>query len=606
MRLELYSEKVPPTGMIDGDATRRAIGKPNLGFWEVFLRESLQNSWDARLEEDGSIDFAIDAAHLSAESIATLREVVFADALPSPANALGELLGSRDVNALIIRDGGTRGLSGPAPADQAVPKDVRTDFRNFVFDIGRDPRRQLGGGTYGFGKGVLYDASSVRTCLVYTRTELDGELVDRFIATSVGSGFEHASFRYTGRHWWGLRPDRGVLPLEGTAAAELAAQLGMLTPDGGTGTTIAVLGPQDPSADENEPLEAVMEAIREATMTWAWPHLAAASGEASIRFAYSVRGEPTMLRVEDYPQIQQFALAYREAVRVQNEPGYQHSWQVDAHSLPLDGNRPRTGVLVVRRALQAETMERRLGRDLDATVALMRGPRFVVRYEKIDADPHGQYVAGVFLADAGMEDAFARSEPVTHDSWAREHGRAKVRPIGWTLNDIQTATSVRLETPDPEDSKSSIGGVAQLSRTLAENLVGFSGKGAEEQRHRPPGPRSRVELSVMVAGEPSPVRADGEQIIVDFPLTVHVRPGANLARWTVRAEPRVLAEAGGGASKAESDTPAAVIGWFADDEQIVSGDQISGPELRLEDMRLRVAHTRRAAIAVKLSKEALA
>lgn len=607
MRLELYSEKVPPTGTIDGDATRRALGKPNLGFWEVFLRESLQNSWDARLEPDGSIDFAIDAVRLSADSIATLEDVVFADSLPAPANALGRLLGSGGVDALIVRDGGTRGLAGPAPADQAVPEGMRTDFRNFVFDIGRDPRRQLGGGTYGFGKGVLYDASQVRTCLVYTRTQLDGELVDRFIATSVGSGFEHAGFRYTGRHWWGQRPEQGVLPLEGSVATELAYRLGMLTPDGGTGTTIAVLAPRDPSADEGEPLEAVMESIREATVTWAWPHLTAASGEASIRFAYSIHGEPSPLRIDDYPQIQQFALAYREATRVQSEPGYQHSWQVEAHSLPLDTNRPRTGVLVVRRAVQAEAMEKRLSRNLDSTVALMRGPRFVVRYEKIDSDPHGQYVAGVFLADPGMEDVFARSEPVTHDSWARERGRANMRPIGWTLNDIQTATAVRLDVPDPEDSKSSIGGVAQLSRTLAENLVGFSGRGAEKQSRRSPsGMRSRVELSVTGAGAPSPVGVDGEQITVDFPLTVRIRPGADLSRWIVHAEPRVIAEAGGGAAKAESDTPAAVIGWFVGDKMLAAGDRIGGLELKLEDMALRVTHTRRAAIGVSITKEALA
>ncbi|UUT36410.1 hypothetical protein [Microbacterium elymi] len=146
-------------------------------------------------------------------AIATLRDLVFADSLPAPADQLGSLFSTGNLNALLVRDGGTRGLSGPAPADQAVDDGVRTDFRNFVFDIGRDLRRELGGGTYGFGKGVLYDASSVRTCLVYTRTEMDGQLIDRFIATCVGSGFAHAGRRFTGRHWWGQRPRTESSPL---------------------------------------------------------------------------------------------------------------------------------------------------------------------------------------------------------------------------------------------------------------------------------------------------------------------------------------------------------------------------------------------------------
>jgi hypothetical protein len=606
MKLDLYSEMVPPTGMIDGDAARRALGKPNLGFWEVFLRESLQNSWDARVEREGSIDFRIDAVRFDAEALVTLRDLVFADPVPSPADAIGSLLAAGNLDALIVRDGGTRGLSGPARADHAVEEGVRTDFRNFVFDIGRDPRRELGGGTYGFGKGVLYDASRARTCLVYTRTVIEGELVDRFIATSVSSGFEHAGRRFTGRHWWGRRPDSGVLPLEGENAAELAARLDMQTPDGGTGTTIAVLAPSDPSADSTEDLGSIMSAIRDATMTWAWPHLAAAGGETSIRFAYSVEGEVVPLVIEDYPQIQQFALAYREAERVQSEEGYETSWQSEAHSLPMDASRPRTGVLVVRRALQADSMERRLSRDLNSTVALMRGPRFVVRYEKVDPDPHGQFLAGVFLAHPAMEDAFARSEPVTHDSWAREHGARKLRPVAWTLDGIRTAATVRLEAPDPEDSKTSIGGVAHLSRTLAENLMGFTGRGAERQRRSATGTRSRVELSVTVNGDPTPVGLDDDQITVDFPLAVRIRPGTDLTRWRVSAEPRVVAEAGGGASKAEADTPAIVVGWVAGDEMIATGDAINGEHLQADGLHLRIAHTRRAAIAVKIAKEALA
>ena len=50
---------------------------------------------------------------------------------------------------------------------------------------------------------------------------------------------------------------------------------------------------------------------------------------------------------------------------------------------------------------------------------------------------------------------------------------------------------------------------------------------------------------------------------------------------------------------------AAIIGWVAGDEVIASGAVIDGPMLKAEGLHLRVAHTRRVAIAVQISKEAL-
>lgn len=596
--LALYSELVPATGMIDGDATRRALGKPDLGFWEVFLRESLQNSWDARVGE--SIDFSIDAVTLDQGASTALRESIFFELPATPDDILGSLLASGKLKALIVRDGGTRGLSGPARADVAVDAGIRTDFRNFVFDIGRDPRRALGGGTYGFGKGILYDASRVRTCVVYTRTTADGAEQDRLIATRVSSGFAHQGKRYTGRHWWGLVESEVVSPLEGESAVELARALGMLTPDGRAGTVIAVLDPIDPTSAGSADLGETMQSIRDAALKWAWPHLADPSGTSSIRFSFAHDGNELVVNLDDDPELQQFASAYREALKFRDDPQTSITWQVQPHRIPLDRNLPQTGVLAVRRALQAES----IGTRLNNTVALMRAPRFVVKYERIDPDPQGQYTAGVFIVDDEMDQTFAKSEPVTHDAWAREHGRSRNRPIGLTLADIKTATTTRIAPPDPEASAPSLGGVAHLSRTLGENLMGFTGKGAERQPVRKPGGlRTRSDISVRLDGDPSPVEMQGNRIVVDFPLHVRTRPGADLARWTISAVPKIVAEAGSSESGAEVAAAASIIGWRIGSDLLVEGAQVNGVTIAADTAFLRIAHEQQIAVTAGIGKE---
>lgn len=593
-----FSEKVPATGTISGDATRRTLGKSDLSFWDVFLRETLQNSWDARLADD--IDFAMDAVHFDDEALKALREVVFAEGLPSSLDDdLGRFLASRSPAALIVRDEGTRGLAGPARSDLAIDLETRTDFRNFVFDIGRNLKRPTGGGTYGFGKGVLYEASALRMCLVYTRTEFDGGLHDRFIATRVGSDFEHDSKRFTGRHWWGWVDGEAVLPVEGAAARDLAERLGMSVADGATGTVVSVLQPIEPGGADKPDLDTMMEALRKAALQWAWPHLAESPKSPSIRFRFSLLGAAVPVKLEDEPELQQFAAAYREALKYQADEAVELSFQVSADRLPLDTSRPKTGVLVVRKALQAETM----GKEINGTVALMRGPRLVVKYEKIVADPHGQYTAGVFLVDPTMEDHFAKAEPVTHDSWAREPGRSKMRPVSWTLRDIQTATDPRLPSTDPSPTDGGTGGVAHLSRVLGESVMGTTGTGPEKQGGKRPGAKGpRRDVTVRLHGDPMPFEVSGDRIVVDFPIKIEARTGIDASAWHIQSEPRIVAEAGGrdvgngGLEKAD------IISWHAGDA-VHEGARIRLDLLLGADVFVRVIHDRDAAITVTLTKE---
>ena len=218
MVLYLYSEPYHPQGNIDARATRRAIGSlPHLDSWSLFLRETLQNSWDARLDPDGGVEFSVDAFWLAPEQHEFLRDEVLAD-LPQGGSDLAEWL-ERDFGLLVVSDRGCRGLGGPTRADLSTSGS--SDFVDFVRNVGRAEDKALGGGTYGFGKGVLYGASVCSTIMVFTRTRVAGLLVSRFMAISLGSSFDVSRKRYTGRHWWGVADDlTGAEPVTGRRAEQ--------------------------------------------------------------------------------------------------------------------------------------------------------------------------------------------------------------------------------------------------------------------------------------------------------------------------------------------------------------------------------------------------
>ena len=73
---------------------------------------------------------------------------------------------ARNPVVMEICDFGTVGLGGPTRADRIPEGDERTDFIDLLRNVGSPRDVEHGGGTYGFGKAVLYRASRCRTILV--------------------------------------------------------------------------------------------------------------------------------------------------------------------------------------------------------------------------------------------------------------------------------------------------------------------------------------------------------------------------------------------------------------------------------------------------------
>lgn len=607
MRLECYDEPVPRTGTIDGGAAKRALGKAKMGFWDVVLRESVQNSWDARLTD--RISFDVKGFTFNEDQRQVLAQKVFSDLGGDGNGMLKEWLTSPILRGLVLRDSGTRGLGGPVDASTALEAEDGSDFRNFVFDIGRDPRREMGGGTYGFGKGVLYESSSVSTCLVYSRTAVrNADPVDRFIVVSVGSSYNANGRKYTGRRWWGtldrtIDGQTGVLPIEGSEAKSLAAELGMGIPDGKTGTCISILDPSEPDTPA-ESMEAIVTEIRDAIVKWAWPHLVSLDGEPSIDFSVISGDNELSLSIESDPDISPFAEAYRQVLRRQADGEYEPPFTLTVHRVPNDAERNQTGLLGLRTVNISGPAP-----ALNNTVALMRKPRFIVDYMKISPDDRGAVRVGVFVAKDSkeIEDAFAKSEPVTHDKWSREAGRAKHKPVAWTLDAIKGLTTLYDPPSSPNSTGEATVGLARVSRILASALVGSTGTGAERQPYSggtsggggKGGKSKSKKLRAQVEGPPRFIESDATHVLVEFDVKTELEDPNQDLRKILAAKIRIKSEAGQMTTR--EDREAVIDGWYDNTGRRVAEatECFAFQDAHsVEGLRLRVRHLKAVAVTV--------
>ncbi|WP_354639999.1 hypothetical protein [Kitasatospora camelliae] len=408
------SQPFPPEGASAAEGIRNQLGRPELDLLTILVRESAQNSWDARLEGSPEpVDYRIDLGTVGPAHVREWRELLLGGAPMSVHLPLRESLMRGVVRVVAISDRGTRGLGGPTRADDAIGDD--RDFVSFIRNIGEPRNTALGGGTYGFGKGIFYLLSRCGTILVHTRCRTDeGGYETRLIGCALWKSYvasgPNGERRYTGRHWWGDASGPVVEPLVGAEAEATARRLG-LKPFGPaeTGTTIVVV---DPSLEDLEPAAAA-DYLAE-TVTWhLWPKMiATGTGQSAMRFTVGCDGrdhpvpDPRQTRPLDM-----FVAAY-EAMLGPNGK--------DIGCRKPKKHLGRLGLVTrIIPPLEPSRASRLLGmEDLVHHVCLMRPAELVVTYHPGPKPPSvNQGYAGVFRGDPDMDDAYARAEPPTHDAW---------------------------------------------------------------------------------------------------------------------------------------------------------------------------------------------
>lgn len=516
--LKWYGEQFPPYGALAAEGFSKLLGRPSLDPLTVLIRETAQNSWDARLPRS-TVQYSIDGFALDDDQWNALAYSVYGDVPEDGLPLVMEAFEKDVLNVLVISDRKTLGLGGPTRADQVT--DGPTDFVDLLMNVGVGGHQVGGGGTYGFGKTIAYVVSGARTIVVHSRTSNGLQKPEtRLIASAVGDQFVLEKRRYTGRHWWGRVKSGAPEPLTGAAAERLARAIGFPGfEDGETGTSILVV---DPVFGDRSPEDA-MRFLADA-VTWnLWPKMVRVNGRSPMSFSVSWNGAPIpVAHPEDVPPLHGFIHAL-EAVRSGSDPFRRDDGLelIEIRSKLPDRRLGRLALyqFVARpRALPKQSAGNGGDEDesLDASafdgrahhVALMRAPELVVNYLPGPELPDTTIEwGGVFICDRDLDDAFAAAEPPTHDDWQPKLVGEKRdrRAVNVALKEVRNAVRSRIgigEGPSRPGSTS----VARVADALAGLVIGTPGTGPGRGRGAGGGGGAgRPRRPVVVAAQCSPV-----------------------------------------------------------------------------------------------------
>lgn len=490
-------------GDLDGDGWLKLLGKPDIDLPSMLVRETAQNSWDAR-DRRRVPNFEMHLRTLSGSSVHLLRNNVF----PGDGAVLklrGVLEQSR-VRVLEITDRGTHGLRGPVRNDKPISPGTPTDFIDFVLGVGAPPDNPRSGGSYGFGKVVTYMTSSVGTILIWSRTDTPSGLEDRLVGSAIGRSFVRGGNRFTGRHWWGVQSPVSeggpVQPLRGWPAAKLASEVfsrGFAA--GETGTSLLIVDPVlGDAADDFELVEQWRVAIRRNL----WPKLI--EGQASDRqMDISLRHEDEVidLRCHD-PRLEAYEDCLEAVRRVQEGRVADISPLVRVEEIRSLRPQKLVGHLALSRYIRPNG-----GDDLTHHVCLMRNEaELVVKYESHPQATDGLTAwAGVFKPIPELDSIYALSEPPAHDNWVPKSlpnstDRTFVNTCYTKTKDIVADFLAPKAEPSDSDGQVSAGALSYALAAFAGTANGSRPLPASplpRNRRGPGRPRKKARVSVVGA-----------------------------------------------------------------------------------------------------------
>ena len=474
--LDWYPKIFAPGDLV-GEGAKKLLGTPNIPLVSVLVRETAQNSWDARTAQD-DVRFTLNLRRLDSQEHETIRDSILTGA--AGGLSLSDSLARRELWVLEISDRGTKGLGGPVRNDLAVGPAEVTDFMDLIFNIGAPRDVDLGGGTYGFGKTVAYRASACGTVIFWSRSREERGIQDRLIASAFGDSFTMGRYRYTGRHWWGRLCDDGarVEPMVGTEACELASAAfveGFGPEESGTSMMII-----DPDLGFDSP-ELAVQALADAVSWHLWPKvLGSENHQTPMNIEVLLDGAPVDIPdPAKHPVFDGYADCLKLLRAVQSGGSYTPYFNteiVEVRSMRPDKLLGHLALSRYPHRGSKDSSDVAVFEGASSHVAYMRhDAELVVRYQemqRLDAD--GLQWAGVFKPVRAVDNSFAAAEPPAHDDWQPSFiaDRAAKRDVNVALKRVRELVASFLS---PTDMSSGSVKSGRSVASLAESLSGLVG-----------------------------------------------------------------------------------------------------------------------------------
>jgi hypothetical protein len=422
-KLSWQWDELSPMGGVNAAAMAGIFGGHQLTTEELLVRESVQNSWDAAQENQRlkpKVDFSVifrfasfsgnakkhflDAYRMS--DLISLRKKLRAnDARAFPSLSFFDEVEKKNspLPVLYVEDQGTHGLYG----DPKFPND--SHFFKALYILGTTTKAMSGqvqGGSFGFGKSAFFNASKLRSLVAHSCFGLRGKdnVTRRALGVTQWAGFEVDGQNYVGRALLGHNEGDLTWPLEDEDADELAGALGMPLRDPNkrseNGTTFLL---PMPGVDS--------KLLQEALGRYWWPALE--QGLIDLRVITEDEEDlPIRPRkqAELLPYIRAFHLANGTDPVTSDGTVFVSTWN------KFQNKDIGTMALVVAEPTSAASWDEDTAQEEQVPkVALIRGPRMIVKYEKVGR--RNLPIRGVYLASKDGDPLLRDVEPPAHDDW---------------------------------------------------------------------------------------------------------------------------------------------------------------------------------------------
>lgn len=190
---------------ISGSSLLRVIQNNDMPILDLLVREAIQNSLDAKLDNIASVDIAI--------NISKFDENKLANSIEPFGNMLLEKYKNRKLDTFIsFSDTNTTGLVGPKNMSEVVNNNYGK-FINLIFNIGKAQTVENAGGSWGYGKTVYYRVG-IGLVIFYSRIRIGDKYESRMVISLVENeedtiipSYKNESRPKTGIMWFGKKND---------------------------------------------------------------------------------------------------------------------------------------------------------------------------------------------------------------------------------------------------------------------------------------------------------------------------------------------------------------------------------------------------------------
>jgi hypothetical protein len=495
--LAVTPEIMPSSGGAPASELANSTQSSKVNDVELLFREAIQNSHDQRVEQDKTVNFFIDITKVQSTERKLLGQTI-SPILNSPhfLKLKDLIVNPGNLYLLTFTDTNTKGLNGPTDASLASQE---KNFVNFFHKVGRDSQSDSdAGGSFGHGRAVFFNSSKVSTALVYSRFEIDGQIVSRFYGMTLDDSFNDGKREYTGKWLWGKLGEDKAEVFTGEQADALGKSFGIFENLAGTtGTAIAIVAPKYIEGDSDaQKYAATLEFAAEKSI---WPHLMIDKNDfQSISVTINAPGIPSIIVSVESQTSKSFKYVknYRESFLRENSSKRKPIKTTAGVELVRNkkkfvlSSQDTLGHFYWTRTILFDSLPRSNERDVNqdlvglpdeflelSGIAIFRSPKLVVEYIAPPFPQNDFEIVGYFEATQRANPFLRASEADTHDEWLDTKlqqilGKGKANPVKRIMSQIEEDLRTLIPKATASESSMEVGLMNDLGAFLS-----FEGKG---------------------------------------------------------------------------------------------------------------------------------